>query len=92
MSVKLVMRFWSARKLVKFQTCYRNLHQNDSNIINDQISGVTLSQIKQTLKLKRITTIEGHACISIECSICDSEKSNKAKIYINKTTGIYKIL
>ncbi|XP_011639381.1 twinkle protein, mitochondrial isoform X1 [Pogonomyrmex barbatus] len=60
-----------------------------TNNINDPIHGVSVSQIKQILKQKHIITIEGHACIIIECSLCESEKSKKAKIYINKTTGYF---
>jgi len=63
------------------------MHQRDSSIINDTISAIPLYQIKQTLKQRQISIIEGHACIIIECPICDSEKSKKPKIYINKTTG-----
>jgi len=85
------MRFLSVGKHDKFWMFYRRLYSTDS-AINDPIPGVSLFQIKQILKQKHIVIVEGHACIVIECPICDPEKSKKAKIYINKTTGKEKIL
>lgn len=90
MSLKLLMRLLSAGRCDKFRTFYYRLYQTDSissSIINEPVPGVSISQIKQSLKQKQIITVEGHACIIIECPICDFEKLKKAKIYINKTTG-----
>lgn len=84
---KLRMHFLHTKRCVMFRTAYRCLHQNESSAINDAIPGVSISHIKQILKQKQITSVEGYACISIECAICDSEKSKRAKIYVNKTTG-----
>jgi len=86
------MRFLSVEKYDKFWMFYRRLYSTDSSVINDPIPGVSLFQIKQILKQKHIVIVEGHACIVVECPICDPEKSKKAKIYINKTTGKEKIL
>ncbi|KYQ48786.1 Twinkle protein, mitochondrial [Trachymyrmex zeteki] len=68
---------------------YRRLYSNDSGIINDPVSRISLFHIKQVLKQKNINTIDGHACLVTECPICNSEKSKKANIYINKTTGYF---
>lgn len=87
MSLKLLMRSLTVGRHDKVWMFYRCLYSTDSNTINDPIPGISLSQIKQFLKRKHIVTIEGHACIVIECPICEFERSKKAKIYINKTTG-----
>lgn len=89
MSLKLLMRSLSAKKCDKFRTFYHRLYQTDntSSTINEAVPGFSISQIKQSLRQKQITTVEGQACIVIECPICDFEKLKKAKIYINKTTG-----
>lgn len=86
MSLKLLMRSLTAERYDKFCMFYRRLYST-SNAINESMPGVSLFQIKQILKQKHIAIVEGHACILIECPICDSEKSKKAKVYINKTTG-----
>lgn len=92
MSLKLLVRSLTAGRYDKFRMFYRRLYAT-GNIVNDLVSGISLFQIKQILKQRHIVAIEGHACIIIECPICDYEKSKKAKIYINKTTGkeIYKM-
>jgi len=89
MSLKLLMRSLNAKKCDKFRSFYHRLYQTDStsSTINEAVPGFSISQIKQSLRQKQITTVEGHACIVIECPICDFEKLKKAKIYINKTTG-----
>jgi hypothetical protein len=81
------MRLLSKGRCLKFQVPHRYVYQGDNSIINDTVSAISLHQIKQTLKQRQIATIEGHACIMIECPICEPEKSKKPKIYINKTTG-----
>lgn len=88
MSLKLLMRSLSAGSCDKFRTFYHRLYQTDStsSTISEAVPGFSISQIKQILRQKQITTVEGHACVVIECPICDFEKK-KAKIYINKTTG-----
>lgn len=86
MSLKLLVRSLTAKRYDKFRLFYHNLYATNSDIVNN-VPGISLFQIKQSLKQKHIVTIEGHACIIIECPICDSEKSKKSKIYINKTTG-----
>lgn len=86
MSSKLLIHTLCVRRRITFLTFYR-LYQNDNRMINDPIPGLSISHIRQTLKQKQITSIEGYACITIECPICDFEKSKKARIYINKTTG-----
>lgn len=87
MLLKLLMRSLTVGRHDKFWMIYRRLYSTDSSTMNDPIPGISLSQIKQFLKQKHIVTVEGNACIAIECPICDSERSKKAKIYINKTTG-----
>lgn len=86
MSLKLVCSL-TVKRYDKFWMLYHRLYATNSSTINNSIPGVSLSQIKQILKQKHIVTVEGHTCIIIECPICDSEKSKKSKIYINKTTG-----
>ncbi|XP_011877477.1 PREDICTED: twinkle protein, mitochondrial [Vollenhovia emeryi] len=88
MSLKLLVRSFAADSY-KFRMFSRRLHVANSGTINDPIPGVSLFQVKQILKQKHIVTVEGHACIIIDCPICDSEKSKKSKIYINKTTGYF---
>lgn len=87
MSLKLLVRSLSVIKYNKSRMFYRCLYTTKNSTINDPISGISLFQIKQILKQNHIVTVEGHACIIIECPICDSEKFKKSKIYINKTTG-----
>lgn len=91
MSLRLLVRSLTARRYNKFRTLCHRLYATGGTV-NDLVPGISLFQIKQILKQKHIVTIEGHACIMIECPICDSEKSKKSRIYINKTTGkeIYK--
>lgn len=86
MFLKLLMPL-KIEKHIKFKTFCRYLYQNTSNTINESIPGVSISQIKQVLKQRNFTIVEGHGCLIVECSICNSEKLKKAKIYINKTTG-----
>ena len=86
MSSKLLMRSLTPERYDRFWMFYRRLYSN-SSIINDPVPGISLFHIKQILKQKNINTIDGHACLVTECPICDSEKSKKANIYINKTTG-----
>ncbi|XP_012532524.1 twinkle protein, mitochondrial isoform X2 [Monomorium pharaonis] len=88
MFLKLLMRSLAAERHDKFWMLYRHLYSTN-NAMNDLIPGISLFQIKQFLKQKYIATVEGHTCIIIECPICDSEKSIKAKVYINKTTGYF---
>lgn len=87
MSLKLLVRSLTPERHDKFWMFYRRLYSNDSGIINDPVSRISLFHIKQVLKQKNINTIDGHACLVTECPICNSEKSKKANIYINKTTG-----
>jgi len=87
MFLKISMRSLNKGQCLKFQVPCRYVYQQDNSIIHDTTPRSLLYQIKQTLKQKQIATIEGHACIMIECPICESEKSKKPKIYINKTTG-----
>ncbi|TGZ54504.1 mitochondrial DNA helicase [Temnothorax longispinosus] len=89
MSLKLLVRSLTIEKYDKFLMFYRRLYVTNRSTINDPIPGVSLFQIKHSLKQKHIVTVEGHACIIVECPICDSEKSKKSKIYINKTTGYF---
>lgn len=86
MSLKLLMRSLTVRRYDKFRMFYRRSYATTSTV-NDLVPGISLFQIKQILKQRHIVTIEGHACIIIDCPICDYEKSKKSKIYINKTTG-----
>ncbi|XP_011333970.1 twinkle protein, mitochondrial isoform X2 [Ooceraea biroi] len=88
MSLKLLMRPLIGGRCLRFRM-YCRLYQHDSSIINDPVPGISLYQIKQTLKQRQIATVEGHACITIECPICESEKSKKSKVFINKTTGYF---
>lgn len=89
MSLKLLIRSLSKGRRLKFQVSFHRLYQHDSNLINEPIPGISLHDIKQTLKQRQIAIVEGHACIIIECPVCETEKSRKAKVYINKTTGYF---
>lgn len=84
---KFLIRSLCIRRYIKFRTLYRCFHKIDNNVINDLVPGISIFQVKQILRQRQITNIEGHACIVIDCPMCDIEKSKKAKIYINKTTG-----
>lgn len=89
---KLLMRSLNVERHIKFRMFCHYLYQNNRSTINESIPGVSVSQIKQVLKQKNITIVEGHGCLVIECPICNSEKLKKAKIYVNKTTGNNKII
>ncbi|KAG5308048.1 PEO1 protein, partial [Acromyrmex insinuator] len=89
MFLKLLMRSVTPERSDRFWMFYRRLYSNDSGIINYPVLGISLLHIKQVLKQKNINTIDGHACLVTECPICDYEKSKKANIYINKTTGYF---
>lgn len=84
---KSLVRLLCIEKCLKFETPYRCFHKIDNNVINDLVPGISISQIKQILRQVQISNIEGHACVIIDCSLCDTAKSKKGKIYINKTTG-----
>ncbi|XP_014487040.1 PREDICTED: twinkle protein, mitochondrial isoform X2 [Dinoponera quadriceps] len=89
MFLKSLIRPLCMKRCIKLRTHYRCFHKIDSNVTNDLVSGVSISQVKQILKQRQITSIEGHTCIVIDCPMCDIEKSKRAKIYINKTTGYF---
>ncbi|XP_032689722.1 twinkle protein, mitochondrial isoform X2 [Odontomachus brunneus] len=76
-------------KCIKFRILYRYFYKINDNMKSDLVPGVPISQVQEILRQRHITGIEGHACIAINCPICDTEKSKKAKIYINKTTGYF---
>ncbi|KAL1516589.1 hypothetical protein ABEB36_000484 [Hypothenemus hampei] len=57
----------------------------------DYIPEVSASLIKKILKVNNLHVEEGYTCFVTKCSICKLNKSDesKAKIFINKNTGMY---
>lgn len=84
---KFLIRPLCMGRRIKFRILYRYFYNINDNVKSDLVPGVPISQVQEILRQKHITNIEGHACIAINCTTCDTEKSKKAKIYINKTTG-----
>ncbi|KAI4488631.1 hypothetical protein M0802_011447 [Mischocyttarus mexicanus] len=86
MFIKLLSRFFWKKKCEKLHFTNRPYHIDQS----DQMSNVSLIGIKRILRQNRIAYLEGHACISVDCPICEMNKCTKgSKIYINKTTGFF---
>ncbi|XP_015127160.1 twinkle protein, mitochondrial isoform X2 [Diachasma alloeum] len=69
----------------KYRTEFRSFH----NEVSSGLSPASSGSIKTTLRQHNVNFQEGHACIVINCPICDSGKQNDAKLYINKTTGLF---
>ncbi|XP_046824323.1 mitochondrial DNA helicase isoform X1 [Vespa crabro] len=86
MLVRLLSRYILKKKCIKsyfMSYCY---HTNQ----NDLLPNISLIGIKKILRENNITFLEGHACININCPICETNKCTKnRKIYINKTTGFF---
>lgn len=84
MLVKLLSRYIFKKKSLKshfMSHCYHIDH-------NDLVTNISLIGIKRILRQNNIAFLEGHACISMNCPICETNKCIKnSKIYINKTTG-----
>ena len=78
-------RIYHAYKKPKFihRVTYFNRRGFHSDI--DDISTVSLVEIKRALKASSVSFLEGHTCLLADCPLCE----NKSKIYINKTTGIH---
>ncbi|XP_012279220.1 twinkle protein, mitochondrial [Orussus abietinus] len=58
-------------------------------LLDDDVSGVSLAYIKNTLNSMNISFLDGHACIITSCPLCKSEKSKEPKVFVNKTTGFF---
>lgn len=86
MLIKLLSRYIFKKKSVKshfMSHCYHIDH-------NDLVANISLIGIKRILRQNNIAFLEGHACISMNCPICETNKCIKSpKIYINKTTGFF---
>lgn len=84
MLVRLLSRYILKKKCIKshfMKHCYHIDH-------SDLVTNISLIGIKKILRQNNIAFLEGHACISINCPICETNKCTKnPKIYINKTTG-----
>ncbi|XP_033222163.1 LOW QUALITY PROTEIN: twinkle protein, mitochondrial [Belonocnema kinseyi] len=62
-----------------------NRRRFHSSIIDD-ISTVSLVEIKRVLKAGSVSFLEGHTCLLADyCPLCQK----KSRIYINKTTGLF---
>ncbi|XP_063986389.1 mitochondrial DNA helicase isoform X2 [Diachasmimorpha longicaudata] len=69
----------------KCRTKFRCFH----NEVTPGLSPASSGRIKTTLRQYNVNFQEGHACIVINCPICDSYKHHDTKLYINKTTGLF---
>ncbi|XP_024946608.1 twinkle protein, mitochondrial isoform X2 [Cephus cinctus] len=56
---------------------------------NEATPGVSVIQVKRTLKSFNVNFLEGHACIITACPVCETDKKKDSKVYINKTTGFF---
>lgn len=57
--------------------------------LND-IPKITVSDIRKLLRQKGYAVQDGFTSIFTKCSLCQNEEKTKdAKVYINKTTGLY---
>ena len=66
----------------KFKKIYSNRRFFHDAV--DDVSAVSLVEIKRVLKASNVSFLEGHTCLLADCPLCE----NKSKNYINKTTGI----
>lgn len=85
MSLRIFARVCFARK----QTINR-IGRSVFRCLNDSAdSGEAISfvQMKKILKQSNISFQEGHACITTDCPLCQSDKRKESKVYVNKTTG-----
>ncbi|CAG9770607.1 unnamed protein product [Ceutorhynchus assimilis] len=77
--------------LVKKRTFFESSLRRYNNIAFEDIPEVSTALIKKTLCLHG-NIEEGHTCFITKCTICKSGKTDaksNAKLYINKTTGMY---
>ncbi|XP_011315121.1 twinkle protein, mitochondrial [Fopius arisanus] len=74
-------RYFKWKHRVKF----RDFH----NEVNAGLSSTSSGSIRTILRQNNVNFQEGHACIVINCPICGYCKQNDAKLYINKTTGLF---
>ena len=59
----------------------------------EDISTVSLTEVKKMLKNNGIQFDDGFACIIIKCPVCtQKDKNNSGRIYINKITGELSLL
>lgn len=57
---------------------------------SDDETGVSLVQIKKTIKSVGFNYLDGHACITADCPVCNIVKrKEQPKVFINKTTGFF---
>lgn len=75
---------WSMRVRHRHPKITRFYHSAD-----EEVSSVTLLEMKQKLKSVSSPFIEGHACIVTNFSLCEDVKQKDCKIHINKMTGMF---
>ncbi|KAJ8964650.1 hypothetical protein NQ317_012320 [Molorchus minor] len=60
-----------------------------NDIAFEDIPEVSTASIKKVLKANSITYDEGFTCFIAHCPLCGKNSKSVAKIYINKTTGMF---
>lgn len=83
----LLRRFLSVEDLL-----LKKVYKNDRIIrfyhnLDEEVSTVTLPEIKRTLKSVNSNVLEGHACLVTNYPLCEDAKKTNCKLYINKMTG-----
>ncbi|CAH1972784.1 unnamed protein product [Acanthoscelides obtectus] len=66
---------------------YRKFKRNMNDIAVESIPEVSSVSIKKTLR-NHTSFEEGHTCFIMSCNLC-TRKPKVARIYINKTTGMF---
>lgn len=70
------------RKLTQTWVRRRKFHNNCMNL-----PATSIGHIKGFLRQRNVNIQEGHACISLNCPICNVAKTNEFKVFVNKATG-----
>lgn len=81
-------RTFSWLKNKKFYFIYNKFTTNYNDISVDEIPEVSKIIIKKALKQNNLSFDEGFTCFITPCSFCSKAIKN-AKLYINKTTGLF---
>lgn len=95
----MLLKTYSRHVMSLERLLIKTMHQNPKTTsfyhnvsVNEEVSSVTLSEMKQKLKSVSSPCIEGHACIVTNFSLCEDIKQKECKIYINKMTGMFQLL
>ncbi|XP_056635321.1 mitochondrial DNA helicase [Diorhabda sublineata] len=82
------LRVLSCLKKKNFSFIYYKFTRNYNDIAVDQIPEVSKTVVKKAFKQNNLSFEEGFTCFLTTCSFC-SKTSKNAKLYINKTTGLF---